>query len=143
VSNDKLSFTAPELAQVLDAISDEISLNIFIIIKNDAKNIEGLRDELNITSKQCYHRINKLLDMGMVRRKGSYYSVTSFGRVIFQAHENVAKAIKNLSKLKIVDVIRDSNLHRDERTKLVADLIDDDELREMIISQEQKSKRSK
>jgi predicted transcriptional regulator len=66
-----LSFTAPELAQVLDAISDEISLNIFIIIKNHAKNTESLRDELNISSKQCYDRIMKLVDVGLVKRKVS------------------------------------------------------------------------
>ena len=143
MSNGKLNFTAPQLTQVLNAISDEISLNIFVIIKNDGKNTEGLRDELNITSKQYYHRINKLVDMGLVRRKGSYYNITSFGRVIFQAQEKVAKAINNLSKLRIVDVISDSNLPRYVRTKLVGNLIDDDELREMIISQEQKSKRSK
>ena len=136
MSNGKLNFTAPQLTQVLNAISDEISLNIFVIIKNDGKNTEGLRDELNITSKQCYHRINKLVDMGLVRRKGSYYNITSFGRVIFQAQEKVAIAIKNLSKLKIVDVIRDSNLPRDECTKLVGEIIDDDELKEMIINQD-------
>jgi predicted transcriptional regulator len=134
VSNGKLNFTAPQLTQVLNAISDEISLNIFVIIKNDGKNTEGLRDELNITSKQCYHRINKLVDMGLVRRKGSYYNITSFGRVIFQAQEKVAKAIENYSKLKMVDVIRGSDLTRDERTKLLDELIDDDELREIIVS---------
>jgi predicted transcriptional regulator len=133
-----LSFTAPELAQVLDAISDEISLNIFVIIKNNAKNTESLRDELNISSKQCYDRIMKLVDVGLVKRKGLYYCITSFGRLIFQAQEKVAKAIKNLSKLKIVDVIKDTNLPRDERTKLVNELIDDDELREMIVNQDLK-----
>jgi hypothetical protein len=65
--------------------------------------------------------------------------MTSFGWLTFQAQEKVAKAIKNLSKLKIVDVIRDTNLPRDERTKLVNELIDDDELREMIVKQDLKS----
>lgn len=124
---------------MLGAFSDEISLNIFVIIKNHAKNTESLRDELNISSKQCYDRIMKLVDVGLVKRKGFYYSITSFGWLIFQAQEKVAKAIKNLSKLKIVDVIRDTNLPRDERTKLVNELIDDDELREMMVNQDLKS----
>ncbi len=118
---------------MLDAISDDTSLNIFVIIKNDAKNTESLRDELNISSKQCYDRIKKLVDVGLVKRKGLYYSITSFGRLIFQAQEKVAKANKNLSKLKIIDVIRDSNFPRDQCIKLVKELIDDDELRVMIV----------
>jgi hypothetical protein len=93
----------------------------------------------NISSKQCYDRIMKLVDVGLVKLKGFYYSITSFGWLIFQAQEKVAKAIKNLSKLKIVDVIRDTNLPRDERTKLVNELIDDDELREMMVNQDLKS----
>jgi hypothetical protein len=34
----------------------------------------------------------------------------------------------------MVDVIRGSDLTRDERTKLLDELIDDDELREIIVS---------
>jgi predicted transcriptional regulator len=119
---------------VLEAISDEISFNLFIIIGNNPKNIETLRQELNISSKQCYGRIVKLVDTGLVKRNGSHYSITSFGRLIFQTQAKIAKAIKNLSKLKLVDVILASDLARDERTKFVDEVVDDDDLREMIIS---------
>jgi predicted transcriptional regulator len=128
-----LNFTAPQTAQVLDAISDEISFNMLKIIKNNAKNSETLRDELNISAKQCYVRIAKLVGTGLVKRNGGCYSITSFGRLIFQAQAKVAKAIENLSKLKIVDAIRSSDLPKDEHTKLIDELIDDEELKEMIV----------
>jgi hypothetical protein len=35
--------------------------------------------------------------------------------------------------LKIVDAIRSSDLPKDEHTKLIDELIDDDELKEMIV----------
>jgi DNA-binding Lrp family transcriptional regulator len=127
-----LNFMAPEAAQVLVAISDEISFNMFIIIKNNARDTESLRDGLNISSKQCHDRIVKLVDTGLVKGKGRYYSITSFGRLIFQAQAKVGKAIENLSKLKIVDAIRDSEFPEDQRTKLINEFIHDDELREMI-----------
>jgi predicted transcriptional regulator len=70
-----LNFMAPEAAQVLVAISDEISFNMFIIIKNNTRDTESLRDELNISSKQCHDRIVKLVDTGLVKGKGRYYYV--------------------------------------------------------------------
>jgi DNA-binding Lrp family transcriptional regulator len=129
-----LNFTAPKTAQVLDAISDEISFNIFKIIKDNAKDTQSITDELNISAKQCYDRIAKLLDTGLVKRKAGYYNITSFGRLIFQAQAKVAKAIENLWKLKMVDVIRSSDVSKDEYTKLVDELIDDDELKDTIVN---------
>jgi DNA-binding Lrp family transcriptional regulator len=129
-----LNFTAPKIAQVLDAISDEISFNIFKIIKDNAKDTQSITDELNISAKQCYDRIATLLDTGLIKRKAGYYFITSFGRLIFQAQAKVAKAIENLWKLKIVDAIRSSDVSKDEYTKLVDELIDDDELKDMIVN---------
>jgi predicted transcriptional regulator len=128
-----MNSTAPEAAQVLDAISDKISFSMFNIIRNNVKDPESLRDELNISAKQCYDRIAKLIDTGLVKRKGGCYSITSFGHLIFHSQAKVAKAIENLSKLRIVDAIRSSDLPKDEHTKLIDELIDDDELREMIV----------
>jgi DNA-binding Lrp family transcriptional regulator len=129
-----LNFTAPKTAQVLDAISDEISFNIFKIIKDNAKDTQSIRVELNISAKQCYDRIAILLDTGLIKRKAGYYNITSFGRLIFQAQAKVAKAIENLWKLKMVDAIRSSDLSKNEYTKLVDELIDDDELKDMIVN---------
>jgi predicted transcriptional regulator len=128
-----MNFTAPEAAQVLDAISDNISFNMFKIVRNNVKDPESLRDELNISAKQSYDRIVKLIDTGLVKRNDGCYSITSFGRLVFHAQAKVAKAIENLSKLKMVDAIRCSDLPKDEHTKLIDELIDDDELREMIV----------
>jgi predicted transcriptional regulator len=128
-----MNFTAPETAQVLDAISDKISFNIFKIIRNNVKDTESLRDELNISAKQCYDRIAKLINTGLVKRNGGCYAITSFGHLIFHAQAKVAKATENLPELKIVDVIRGSDISKDECKKLVHELIDDDELREMIV----------
>jgi DNA-binding Lrp family transcriptional regulator len=124
----------PDTARVLDAISDKISFSIFKIIKENAKDTQSLKDELNISAKQCYDRIAILVETGLIKRKAGYYSITSFGRLIFQAQAKVAKAIENLWKLKMVDAIRSSDLSKNEYTKLVDELIDDDELKDMIVN---------
>jgi hypothetical protein len=69
----------------------------------------------------------------LVKRNSGCYNITSFGRLIFHTQAKVAKAIENLSKLKIVDAIRSSDLPKDEHTKLIDELIDDEELKEMIV----------
>ena len=129
-----MNFKVPKAAQVLDAISDEISFNMFKILKNNSKNTVSLSDELNVSAKQCYDRIAKLVDTGMVKRKSGYYQITPFGHLIFHAHAKVAKAIENLSKLKMVDALKGSDLPKDEYTRLVDELIDDDELKDMIVN---------
>jgi predicted transcriptional regulator len=127
-----MEFSVPNAKQVLGAISDDVSLNIFTMIKSKRMNTEELKDEPDMSNKQCYDRIVKLIDTGMVTRKNGYYSITSFGNVVFQAQAKVSKAFQNQSKLEMIDAFKNVELPKDELTKLIDNIIDDDELRQMI-----------
>jgi predicted transcriptional regulator len=123
----------PKVAEVLDAISDDISFNMLDIIIRDVQTIDSLTDKLNVSSKQCYDRIVKFLDNGLIKRKGMNYVITSFGRLVFEAQLKVAKAVQNLSKLKVIDAVRNVDISRDEYATLIDELIEDNEIKNIIL----------
>ena len=127
--------TAPEVAHVLHAISDEVSLSIFELIKKSAKDTEAIKVELKLSRKQCYDRIQNLMDNALITRKNKYYSVTSFGQIVYDAQAIVNKAIKNRSALEMVDALRGSEIPQGECTKFVNSIIPDLQLREIITKQ--------
>jgi predicted transcriptional regulator len=92
-----------EIVEVLEAISDNLSFNILDILVKNEQTMKGLGENLNISNKQCYGRIVKFLDTGLIKRKGMNYVITSFGRLIFEAQLKVARAIQSLSKLKMLE----------------------------------------
>jgi len=130
-----LKFTAPEVAHVMNAMSDEISLRMLKLIKESTKDTASLKLELKLTRKQCYDKIQRLMDNGLVKRKKRYYTITSFGQVVYEAQAVVKKAIENRSALEIVDVLRRSEIPEDEQTIFVNNIIHDLELREIIAKQ--------
>ena len=87
-----------------------------------------------ISNKQCYGRIVKFLDAGLIKRKGMNYVITSFGQLIFEAQLKVARATQSLSKLKMLDAVRNSGITRDEFAILVKALIEDDGIKKIILS---------
>jgi hypothetical protein len=121
--------------EVLDAISDDISLNLLNVIINEAGNAGSLRDQLQLSQREYYARMVKLVDTGLVKRKGRTYTITSFGRLIYQVQLKIAKAQKNLSKLKMADIVRDSDISKDEYTEFIDKLIDDNEIKNIIFTQ--------
>jgi predicted transcriptional regulator len=124
----------PQVTQVLDTLSDDISFNMLDIIIASVQNTDSLKEKLNISEKQCYDRIVKLLDIGMIKRKGINYAITCFGRLIFEAQLRVVKAAQNILTLKIIDVVNNSDISRDEYAKLIDDLIQDNEIKDMILN---------
>jgi predicted transcriptional regulator len=121
--------------EVLDAISDDISLNLLNVIINEAGNAGSLRDQLQLSQREYYARMVKLVDTGLVKRKGRAYTITSFGRLIYQVQLKIAKAQKNLSKLKMADIVRDSDISKDEYREFIDKLIDDNEIKNIIFTQ--------
>lgn len=121
--------------QVLDTISDDVSLIMISMIQNTSETVDSIIDKLNITHKQYYDRITKLLKTGLVKRRGRYFYITSFGKLIYQAHLKIAKAATNLSTLKAIDAIKLNNeMSHDEYRNIIDGLIDDNELKNIILN---------
>jgi hypothetical protein len=124
----------PEIARVLDVISDEITLTMLHIIIDKEQTRDSLRNTLGLSRKQFYDRILKLRRAGLVKRISSKYVITSFGRVAFEAQLRVDKAMGYITKLKLIDTLTNTDIPGAEFAKLVDELIEDDQIKHLILN---------
>ena len=100
---------------VFSAISDNKSLSLFNIIgimsshaSDGQPTGEILISRLNMTRKQYYTRINRLVDAGMITRKRARFVLTSLGRIVYETHKTIGVAIQNRWKLEAIDLLENS-----------------------------------
>jgi predicted transcriptional regulator len=123
---------------LLYAISDEITSSIFrnIILAHSKGDI--LITRLNLTRKQFYSHLSLLTQAGLVKREKGKYLPTAFGKVIYNAMTDLdgklENALSNYWKLKAIDAIQ--MLSREESNRLISTLIDDQEIRSILLNEE-------
>src|SRR5919197_323234 len=89
--------------EVLNAISDEKSMNLFkTIAVSKSNNSTILNSKMKITRKQYYTRMKALAKAGLITRKNGIYFLTSFGEVIYNYQLDIETAI---DYYKIRDII--------------------------------------
>jgi hypothetical protein len=118
---------------VLAAIADKQSLDIFRYIALANGDSDNLRGKINLTRKQYYSRLSRMTKAGLVKRKNGKHYLTAFGKVIYDAQTTVEKAVNNYWKLKAVDSLELSDeLPKEERIKLIDNLLDNKEIKEIL-----------
>ena len=81
------------ITNTLKAISNDKSLVLFNTIALASGNAGALITRLELTKKQYYSRMSELINAGlMIRQNGSYF-LTSFGKVVYEAHVLIGQAI--------------------------------------------------
>ena len=68
-----------------------------------------LRSPNNLTTKQYYSRLQRLIKLGLVKRKSGILTVTSFGEVVYDARMKIDSAINNHWQLKAVNSVQTSS----------------------------------
>jgi predicted transcriptional regulator len=125
----------------MNIISDDKALALFKIIAstNDNNNNDSDGDTLRTKTKfsrtQYYSRLSSFIKMGLIkRRKGGNYSLTSFGKVIYEIQRIFEYTVNNYYwKLKAVDSAQLSKeISREEYAKLVDSLIDNQKINEIM-----------
>ncbi len=112
--------------QVLEAISDQISIDIITALSNNVTNPENLMQILDLTRKQYYSRCSRLSSIGLVRRQNGEIMLTSFGRLVYNAQLKIADAFSHSSELRMIDVIKShSGLAEDQQKTIIDKLLDD------------------
>ena len=72
---------------------------------------------------------------GLIKRKQGRYSLTAFGKVVYDSEKAIENAFNIYWKLKALDSIGISNeLPREEYTKIVDTLIDNYEIKDVLIN---------
>lgn len=132
----------PCTTNILKALADDKSLTLFnsiAIIGNDNGCILSIR-EIKLTTKQYYSRIAALTKVDLIKKSKGRYSLTVLGKIVYDAHLNIGRALNNYWKLKALESIRTSSsfgqLPKDEFIRLVDTLIDNHQIKSIILGQE-------
>ena len=120
---------------VMNAISDSKSLDIFCSIAKESVESSVLKVAKGLSRKQYYSRTSQLLKVGLIKRKNGRFSVTAFGAVIYHAQLVIESGIKNYWKLKAVDSIRSStDIGEQERVKLIKSILGDTRIEKILVA---------
>jgi DNA-binding HxlR family transcriptional regulator len=131
----KMPVTLQTTYNVLAAISDKQSLELFRYIAITNGNSDNLRMKINLTRKQYYSRLSRMTKAGLVKRKNGKHYLTAFGKVVNDAQTTIEKAVNSYWKLKAVDSLELSDeLPKDERVKLIDNLLDNKDIKEILYS---------
>ncbi|HEX9317485.1 MAG TPA: hypothetical protein VF884_00960 [Nitrososphaeraceae archaeon] len=124
------------LVDVLEAISDSKSLEIFRDIAKGTVESEVLKEKEGISRKQYYMRTQKLMNTGIVKRVKGKFSLTNFGVVVYHAALIMDAGVNSYWKLKAIDSIQDSGqIVEHERIKLIQTILDGSAIENILIKQ--------
>jgi predicted transcriptional regulator len=137
ISDMKTSSITPLLTYILKKTSDDKTLTLF----NSIATSDGDRNiplkEMSLTPKQYYSRISGLLTAGLIRRQRGKYALTLLGKVVYDTHLNIGKALSYYWKLKAIESIDisspDTRLPIEELIQLINTLIDNHFIRDFLI----------
>jgi predicted transcriptional regulator len=127
------------VASILSAISHQKSLSLFnAIARSDNYDSSTITGKLNLTRKQFYSSMKKLMDAGLVKRTNGKYHLTSLGKVVFNMQSKVEIGIENHWKLKALDSIINSADNKDlpaqEYQMIIDKLIDNPDIKDILVS---------
>lgn len=121
---------------ILSRTSDEKTLALFDSIANSVGNRSATLRKSNLTEKQYYARVSGLMDAGLIKRCKGEYSLTLFGKVVYDSHMIIGKALTYYGKLKAIDEIEMSygtTFPKEELAQLINALIDSDQIKDAIM----------
>ena len=127
----------PSITTVLKKISDDKTLTLFNSIAGaDGDKYIQLK-EMNLSTKQYYSRISGLIDAGLIKRLKGRYSLTLLGKVVHDSQMIIVKTLSYYWKLKVIESIEmspNSDLPNEEIAQLVDALIDNHNIKEILMS---------
>jgi len=119
--------------QVLQLISDQITIDILTAISKNVTDSRNLKEVLEISERQYYDRISRLINLGLIRRKDGKVVLTSFGQIVYKAQVKIAIAFTHPSELRMIDVIKShSGMSEDQQNSLIDKILVDSEIMELI-----------
>ena len=119
--------------QVLDVLSDRISVDIFNAIAENVTTSDNIIQLLGASSKQYYTRYCDLLRTGLIKRRQSVLTLTCFGQLIYHSLLIIATACRHSSELIMIDAVKStSGMPDNEQKNLVDKLICDPRIKKLL-----------
>ena len=130
----KTELSAPSISYILKKISDDKALTLFNNIALAKDNSHIPLKEMNLSTKQYYSRISGLTSAGLIKKKQGQYCLTALGKVVYNAHTVIGKALSYYWKMKAIESIQSSagrELAREDMLMLIQSLIDNHQVRDI------------
>jgi predicted transcriptional regulator len=122
-----------KMSSVLEAISDDASLELFKLVAQKGGTSQVLRSNMKITRKQYYSRLFKLVKFGLVKRNDNQYFLTTLGKVMYDAQTTIENALRDYWKIKAVDSLGIvDGIPDEEKKKLIETLINNQEIKNIL-----------
>jgi predicted transcriptional regulator len=83
-------------SEIFHAISDKKSLMLFNLLGTEGGKSEVLITKLEISRKEYYSRMSRLVDLSIVKRLDGEYNLTIFGRLIYEAQLMLSKTVDSV-----------------------------------------------
>ena len=135
------------VCDVLRVISDSNALALFEAIENnnnDSNNKDCttklLLTKTQLTRKQYYSSLSEFIKIGLIKRTNGIYSLTTIGKIIYDAKTQLDSCINDYWKFQIIDQLektssKDNSLPEEEFTSVINALVSDPKMRDIIMSQ--------
>lgn len=124
---------SPKITDVLNAISDDASLELLKLVALTNGSSDILRSNMKITRKQYYSRLFKLVQSGLICRRDNRYCLTTLGRVMYDAQGTIEKALTSYWKLKAIDSFKVAQgIPQEEQKRLIEALIEEQEIKNIL-----------
>jgi hypothetical protein len=131
--------TSPSITSILRIISDDKALKLFNTIAlssgESGYSVSSLK-EMELTTKQYYSRMSGLMKADLIKRHKGKYSLTILGKIVFDAHLNIGKALNYYWKFKAIEAIQTSTsasgLRKEDLLKLIDTLIDNHQIKDIL-----------
>jgi hypothetical protein len=132
----KTELSAPSISYILKKISDDKALTLFNNIALAKDNSHIPLKEMNLSTKQYYSRISGLTSAGLIKKKQGQYCLTALGKVVYNAHTVIGRALSYYWKMKAIESIQSSagrELAREDMLMLIQSLIDNHQVRDILL----------
>ena len=132
----KTELSAPSISYILKKISDDKALTLFNNIALAKDNSHIPLKEMNLSTKQYYSRISGLTSADLIKKKQGQYCLTALGKVVYNAHTVIGRALSYYWKMKAIESIQSSagrELAREDMLMLIQSLIDNHQVRDILL----------
>lgn len=129
-------------ATTLRAIADDKSMSLFrIIFESNGIGSDSLRAKAGLSRKRYYSRLSKMTQAGLVKRKGSRYTMTALGKIVYDSQMRIDSALGIYRKIKTLAGREISGgLPKREQQRLFNILLDNVELWKIIEKKDEGTK---
>ena len=121
--------------EVIHALYSESSYLIFKTIARQTIDSKTLKIKTKLTRKQYYSGMYKLAQSGLIEKRNGNYFLTTLGEILQNSLHLIENGVDVYWKLKTIDALKTtkSEMPKSEHKNLVDTLIEDKQLKEIIV----------